>query len=194
MGKGPSPLSRRRFLQLGGVSGALLSTGAALILRGGGSEHYLSLHPPGVSPQTLSPKAFGILCVLCDRVLPAKDAADPDRPDAREARIAERIDRELAFHTPKLQRDVELALHFLEHGGLLHLSTRRFTQLPPLEQDALLRKLAEGIEVERQVFGSLKLLAVFFFYSDDRSWKGIHYAGPQGMVRKRPPADSSPEA
>lgn len=190
MGKPPSPLSRRRFLQFGGVGGALLASGAGLVLRGGGSAHYRSLHPSGLTPQNLSDKAFGVLCVFCDRVLPAKDPADPGRPDAREGRIAERIDRELAFHTPKIQRDVELALQFLEHGGLLHLSTTRFTQLGPPQQDALLQKLAEGIEVERQVFASIKMLAVFFFYADDRSWKGIGYEGPQ-VARKRPPADSS---
>ena len=194
MGKGPSPLSRRRFIQVGSVGGVLLAGGAVFIARGGGSEHYQSLYPPGVSPQNLSPKAFGTLCVFCDRVLPSKDPADPGRPDAREARIAERIDRELAFHTPKVQRDVELALHALEHGGLLHFSTTRFTQVRPEKQDQLLQAMAEGFDFERQIFTSLKLLAVFFFYADDRSWKGIGYAGPQGILRKRPPADSSPVA
>ncbi len=188
-----SPLSRRRFLQVGGVGGALLTLGGVLVLRGGGSAHYRSLHPAGVRPQTLSPKAFGVLCVVCDRLLPAKDAADAGRPDAREARIAERIDRELGFHTPRMQRDVELALQWLEHGGLLHFSTARFTRLDSEEQGRLLQKLAEGLEVERQVFGSLKLLALFFFYSDERTWKGIGYAGPQ-VPRKRPPADSSAKA
>jgi hypothetical protein len=186
----PSPLSRRRFIQLGGVGGALVAGGAALISRGGGSAHYRSLASAGFTPQTLSPKVFGVLCVFCDRILPAKDPSDPGRPDAREARIAERIDKELGFHTPRMQRDVELALQVLEHGGLLHLSTTRFTQLPPQKQDEHLEAMAEGIEVERQIFTSLKLLAVFFFYSDERSWKGIGYAGPQGISRKAPEADS----
>lgn len=169
----------------------MLAGGAALVLRGGSSAHYLALAPAGTTAQNLSEKAFGVLCVFCDRVLPATDSADPGRPDARGARVAERIDRELDFHTPKLQRDVELALQALEHSGLLHFSTTRFTQLPPERQDALLQKLADGLEVERQVFNSLKSLALFFFYCDERAWKGIGYAGPQLIRRKPPQADSN---
>ena len=90
-----------------------------------------------------------------------------------------------------MQRDVELALQALEHGGVLHFSTTRFTQLPPEKQDARLQKMADGIEVERQVFNSLKELTLFFFYCDERSWKGIGYDGPQGIKRKRPLADSN---
>ena len=63
----------------------------------------------------------------------------------------------------------------------------------PARQDALLQKMAGGIEYERQVFTALKMLAVFFFYADERTWKGIGYDGPQGIKRKRPVADSTPE-
>mgnify|MGYP001598331414 CR=1 FL=1 len=194
MAKAPSPLSRRRFLAVGAGAGLLLGVGGALVARGGGRAHYRSLHPPGVRPRVFSDKAFGVLCALCERLLPGKDASDPTRPDAREARIAERIDRELTFHTPRMKRDVELALLFVEHGGLLHASTTRFTRLVPLDQDALLQKLLEGAAFERQAAGALKLLALFFYYSDERTWKGLHYAGPVGILRKRPPADSNPLA
>ena len=193
MGKKPSPLSRRRFIKAGGIAGALFAVGGLVIARGGGHGHYLALAPPNVDPLILSDKAFGVLCVLCDRVLPAKDPSDPTRPDAREARIAERIDKELTFHTPRMQKDVELALLFLEHGGLMHASTTRFTRLTPDGQDALLQKMLSGVQFERQAVNALKLLALFFYYADDRTWNGIHYAGPQGIARKRPPADSTPK-
>ena len=172
----------------------MLAGTAALLLRGGGSAHYLSLFPPGVTPQNLSEKAFGVLCVFCDRIAPEKDAADPGRPDAREARLAERIDRELGFHTPKMQRDLELALQALEHAGVLHLSTARFTQLPVERQTLLLQKMAEGLDVERQVFNALKGLALFFFYADERSWKGIGYAGPQPGINRKPPVAEPKQA
>ena len=176
------------------MTGALLALGGLLVARGGGRGHYLTLAPAGVRPLIFSDKAFGVLCVLCDRVLPAKDPSDPTRPDAREARIAERNDRELTFHTPRMQRDVELALLFLEHAGLLHISMTRFTRLSPEGQDALLQKMLEGVSFERQAINALKLLALFFYYADDRTWRGIHYAGPQGIARKPPPADSNPLA
>lgn len=194
MGRRTSPLSRRRFLQLGGVGGALFALGGLLVARGGGRAHYRALAPVGFRPLIFSDKAFGVLCVLCDRVLPAKDPADPNRPDALEARIAVRIDKELTFHTPRMRRDVELALLFLEHGGLLHVSTTRFTRLSPEDQDGLLQKMLEGNSFERQAINALKVLALFFYYADDRTWKGIHYAGPQGLKRKPPPADSNPLA
>lgn len=185
VGTAPSPLTRRRFLQVGGAAGALLAVGGAIALRGGGRAHYRSLFPQGVTPANMSDKAFGVLCVLCDRVV-----AGP--LSARDARLAERIDRELAFHPPRMQRDVELALVFLEHGGLLHAAPTRFTRMAPDAQDALLQQMLEGLSFERQAISSLKLLALFFLYADDRTWKGIHYDGPQGVARKRPPADSNP--
>ncbi len=194
MRKPLSPLTRRRFLQVGTAGSALLALGGLLVARGGGREHYLSLHPAGFVPLIFSDKAYGVLCVLCDRLCPQKDPADPRRPDAREARIAERIDKELTFHSPKMQRDVELAVLFIEHGGLLHASPTRFTRLAPAAQDALLQKMLEGTSFERQAVNALKLLALFFFYADDRTWKGIHYEGPVGTVRKAPPADSNPLA
>lgn len=172
----------------------LFSIGGLLVARGGGRSHYRSLHPEGVTPLVFSDKAFGVLCVLCDRLLPGKDVADPTRPSALEARIAERIDKELTFHTPRMKRDVELALLFLEHGGLLHVSMTRFTRLSPEDQDALLQKMLEGTQFERQAINALKVLALFFYYADDRTWKGIHYDGPQGIKRKAPSADSNPFA
>ena len=174
------------------MTGALLSIGGLIVTRGGGAGHYLALAPPGVDPVIFSDKAFGILCVLCDRVLPAKDLADPTRPDAREARIAERIDKELTFHTPRMRRDVELALLYLEHGSVLHAGATRFTRMSPEGQDALLQKMLDGLQFERQAINALKLLALFFYYADDRTWNGIHYAGPQGIARKLPPANSKP--
>lgn len=193
MSKGQSPLSRRLFLQAG-VGVAVVAGLGALIVRGGGRSYYQSLREEGVTPLVFSDKAFGVLCVLCERVLPAKDSSDPGRPDAREARIAQRIDKELTFHHPRMQRDVELALLFLEHGGLLHASTTRFTRLSPDRQDALLQKMLEGLSFERQAINALKVLALFFYYADDRTWSGVHYDGPQGIHRKAPPADSSPAA
>ncbi len=186
MGKRPSPLSRRRFLQVGGVASAAFAFGGLLVARGGGRGHYLALAPQHVRPLILSDKAFGVLCVFCDRVLPATG------PGAREARIAERIDKELTFHAPRMQKDVELALLFLEHGALLHLSTARFTRLEPKEQEALIQQLLEGAQWERQAVNALKVLAQFFYYADERTWAGIHYDGPQGIARTAPPADSRP--
>lgn len=179
-------LTRRRLLIAGGLTGGALALGSALVMQGGGDEHYRALCP-GASPRVLSLKELGVLAAFCDRVCPVASATDPG---VRVTRIAERIDKELLFHTRQMQRDVASALLLLEHGGLLHLERTRFTRLDPAAQDrALRRMLTEGNALERQVVSNLKLLALFFHYTDERTWKGVHYDGPF-QPRKAPEADS----
>lgn len=181
-----NPLTRRRLLIAGGATGAALVAGSALLMRGGGDEHYRALCP-GAAPQVLSLKELGVLAAFCARVCPGASATDPG---IGLTRVAERVDRELAFHTLQMQRDVRSALLLLEHGGLLHLEGTRFTRLGADAQDQYLqRMLTAGNALERQVVSNLKLLALFFHYCDERTWKGIHYDGPF-QPRKAPEADS----
>ncbi|MEW5738677.1 MAG: gluconate 2-dehydrogenase subunit 3 family protein [Myxococcota bacterium] len=182
-----NPMSRRRLLRVGGVVGAALAGGTWLVMRGGGDEHYRGLCP-GAQPKVLSVKELGVLAAFCDRVCPAPSQS---QPGPRVVRVAERIDKELSFHHAKMQSDVKAALLVLEHGGWLHLSATRFTRLPAEAQDSYLARMGvTGNEVERQVFASLKLLALFFYYVDERTWKAMHYDGPFA-AKKAPPADSS---
>lgn len=180
-------LTRRRLLEVSLVTAGALGAGSALLMRGGGDEHYRSLVPPGAAPRVLSEKELAVLRVFCDRVIAAR------APSAVEARVAERIDRELQFHTARMKSDLKAALLLVEHGGPLHGRTTRFTRLTAAEQDAHLTRMALGLSVERQAFAGLRLMAIFFYYCDERTWPGIHYAGPMA-TRKRPPADSDPFA
>jgi hypothetical protein len=155
-------------------------------MRGGGDEQYLAL-TPGATPRVLSPKALGVLSALCVRVCPAPA---PGHPGAAALRVAERVDSELRFHTPKFRGDVEAALLLVEHGGLLHGEATRFTRRPPEAQDAYLTRMGlGGTALERQAFASLKLLALFFYYVDERTFPAMHYDGPF-QPRKAPEADS----
>jgi hypothetical protein len=181
-----SPFSRRRLLQISGVGGLALASGSVLFMWGGG-EHYRALLPAGVTPVVLSEKELAILFALVDRLLPAA----PGFVSAREARIAERVDRELGFHPRTLQQDVKAALLLVEHGGLLHLSATRFTRLSQEDQDLRLQEMmTRGLDVERQAFGGLRLMAMFFYYCDERTWGPIHYEGPLVQVASPPLADS----
>jgi hypothetical protein len=185
-----NPLTRRRLLQVGGLAGGALALGSLVLMRGGGEAHYRAF-APGAAPELLSFKELGVLAAFCERICPPPDA---QHPGARALRVAERIDRELTFHPPKLQEDVKAALLVVEHGGLLHGSSTRFTRLGEPERDAVLQRMAvEGNEIERQVLSSLKLLALFFYYCDDATWPAIHYDGPFA-ARKAPEADSRLEA
>lgn len=182
------PLARRRFLAVGVVGGAALAAGGWLAARGGGEAHYASLCP-GARPRVLDVKELGVLAAFCARVCPEPGSAHPG-PAA--VRVAERIDRELSFHTAKLRADVRAAIFLLEHGGWLHAAPTRFTRLGGPEQDAYLRRMGvDGRELERQVFSNLRLLALFFYYVDDRTWGAIGYNGPF-VPRMAPPADSRP--
>jgi hypothetical protein len=181
-----SPFSRRRLLQISGVGGLALASGSSLLMWGGG-DHYRSLLPAGVKPVVLSEKELAVLFALVDRVLPES----PGFISAREARIAERLDKELSFHPRTMQKDVKSALLLVEHGGLLHLGGTRFTKLAPADQDLRLQEMmTRGVDLERQAFGALRLLAVFFYYCDERTWPGIHYEGPLVRIPSPPLADS----
>lgn len=184
-----NPLTRRRLLTVGGVTGLALTGAGALLMRGGGEAHYRSLLP-GASPTVLSLKTLGVFAAFCDRVCPAPSVS---QPGPRVVRVAERLDRELAFHTPTMRSDVQALLLVVEHGGVLHGATTRFSRLGPDAQDAVLVAMASsGLEVERQAFANLKLMALFFYYCDDRTWAGVHYDGPL-QPRKAPEADSRVE-
>ncbi len=179
-----SPISRRGFLRLGLLSGAVIAGGAWVMRRS--DARYARLVPPDYRRAVLSEKELAVLLALCDRVI----APTPGAPTARQARIAERIDRELSFHQGKLQRDIEAALFVVEHGGVVHGSLARFTTLPPEEQDARLAAMATGRAVERQVFSNLRLVSLYFYYCDERTWPGIHYDGPKVTIPAPPEADS----
>lgn len=179
-----SPLTRRRLLQLSGAGALALAGGSWLAMRGGG-DHYRRLLG-GAAPAVLSEKELGVLFAVVDRLLPA----EPGWLSAREARVAERIDRELTFHTRKFQGDVKAALLVVEHGGLMHGGLTRFSKLSPDEQDGRLELVANGTELERQAISALKVLASFFYYCDERTWPSIHYQGPLVQTASAPEADS----
>ncbi|HLL54776.1 MAG TPA: gluconate 2-dehydrogenase subunit 3 family protein [Myxococcaceae bacterium] len=180
-----SPMSRRRFLKLSAVAGAALAGGSALLM-GGSTEHYRKLLPPGARPHVLSEKELAVLAAVTDRLFPA----EPGWLSTRDARLAERIDKELSFQSPRMQSDFKAALLLVEHGGLLHGGFTRFTRLSPAEQDARLERMAEGPELERQVVGALRVMGNFFYYADERTWDAIHYEGPHVEIPAPPLADS----
>jgi hypothetical protein len=180
------PLSRRGFLRTSALGGAALAAGSGLLMQGCGG-HYASLLPTTAKPFVLSEKELAVLHAFVDRVLP--DA--PGRPTAREARIAERIDKELSFHQEKMQADMKNALFVVEHGGWAHFSPTRFTKRTPEEQDRYLERMTVGGDIERQVMSQLKLIAIFFYYCDERTWASIHYEGPMVKIPAPPEADSA---
>ncbi|MBI3769573.1 MAG: gluconate 2-dehydrogenase subunit 3 family protein [Deltaproteobacteria bacterium] len=180
-------LSRRGFLQAGLLtSGALL--GAAVLA--GCVRSIPDTEPPGDAyPDVLSRRELAILAALADRVItPAAGT-----PTARDARVARRIDRELAFNDGSLAGDVRAALTLIEYGPFLDFHLRPFTRLSPAEQDTFLHTCAEsGWTLRRNAFGGLRFLCLFFYYTDDRTWRSIGYGGTM-VDRKLPEAANARE-
>ena len=179
-------ISRRGFLRAGIVTTAALASAGSVVgcLRAApenaGDEH----------PEVLSRKDLGILAAFADRVVTAADGT----PSAREARVARRIDRELAFNDGTLAGDVRAALTMIEYGPFLDFRLRPFTRLGAAEQDAFLEGCARSTwRLRRNAFSGLRFLCLFFYYSDDRTWRSIGYGGPM-VGRKLPEAANAREA
>lgn len=177
-------ISRRGFLHAGMLAtGSLIGSGAlAGCMRP-------STDAAGENPEVLSRRDLAILAAVADRVITPAEGG----PTARDARVARRIDRELAFNEGTLTSDVRAALSLIEYAPFLDLGLRPFTRLAAAEQDAHLRACAEsGWTLRRNAFNGVRFLCLFFYYTDDRTWPAIGYAGPM-VDRKLPEAASARE-
>lgn len=163
--------SRRGFLvRSAGLAAALTCGGVAGC---GGAGEYRAL-TGGELPATLAVREYAILRALAARMVPGS----PTHPGASSLHVAARVDRELAFHSERLRRDVADALRLVEWWPL---ATRfaRFTRLAPDAQDAeLTAHAASRHAFRRSALQGLKFLVMFFHYSQDEAWIGTGYDGP----------------
>jgi hypothetical protein len=165
------PLSRRGFLVRSAGVSAVLALGACAPQRDEVYDQLLQGIPP---PSTLPAREYAVLRAVARRLVPEVAGA----PGADSVGAAVRIDRELAFHSPRLQNDLRDALRLIEWWPL---ATRfaRFTRLDPAAQDAELAAMATSrLAVRRSAFQGLKLLVVFFTYTRPETWSRIGYLGP----------------
>lgn len=168
-------LSRRGFLGIGGAAIAVSLVSGAVILAGDDDEY--ARIAGGYQPATLGLKEFAVLCSLAAVMI----APHIGGPTAHEAMTAARIDRELSFHRDStLAEDVAASLLLLEHLPLLEGYGSRFSSLPAVEQNRFLAAAAgAGPGITRAAYTGIRFLVVFFYYTDERSWPGLGYAGPQ---------------
>lgn len=163
-------MNRRSFVQRGLFGGALL-------LFGGGA---LALYPtrrlasPMVSLRVLDDRGFQVMVAIAARVVVAP-LADP-------IRIAESVDESLARTSPEAQGDVASLLGLFENalpGMLLDGRAAPFTRLDGPAQDRVLESWRDSRFVLRRAgYHALRRLCLAGYYSDERSWPGIHYPGP----------------
>ena len=174
------PLSRRSFLQWTAVSAGLLTVArlrpvAAVAVPAG----------PAPAFRVLTPHTAEILTVIVERMV---DNGEPDMPAVRDTGTIETIDVALYQLDPAVQAQLGWLLTMFEYGPpLLQGKLRRFTALRPEEQDDYLRGWETSrLPLRRIAFQALKNLAVLGYYSQDATWKGIHYDGPWVPRPRRP--------
>ncbi|MCC6640981.1 MAG: gluconate 2-dehydrogenase subunit 3 family protein [Deltaproteobacteria bacterium] len=175
------PISRRGFLVRSVWVTAGLGAGA--LACGRGDARYAALLPAGETPSQIPACEYAVLRAVVDRLVPEAT----DRPGAIALGVPARIDRELAYHGPRLRDDVIAALRLVEWWPLVTQGSR-FTALEPAAQDAVLEAMAASrLAARRTAMQGLKLLTVFFTYTQEPTWAAIGYDGPW-VPRNRPAA------
>lgn len=131
----------------------------------------------GAELQLLSARDAAILDAIAERITFTDDPAMP-RFGGTTGLLS--IDRALGQLSPDVVSDLHWALVLFEYGPpffVLRFST--FTGLDDAGKDAYLTAWAESrIATCRFAFGAFKNLAMLGYYSDESTWKGIHYDGP----------------
>lgn len=174
MGRG-GIISRRGFLGVGGATLAVSAVAGIAWLQASEPD-YVALGA-GLSPKTLGVSEFGVLTALATAMI----APLPGGPSVKDAMTAARIDRELSFHPDNtLAEDITASLTLLEHWPIVQGYGARFSALRASDQTAFLSACANGGPgLTRSAFAGVRFLVIFFYYSDERTWPGIGYAGPQ---------------
>jgi hypothetical protein len=122
----------------------------------------------------LSKGTRAIAVAFADTLFPADDDAPAGSQvivDALEDLMAGMLDDE--------RNQLVIGLNLLEMGAL-PVMRGRFSKLSPDKREKYLRDCASSrLELRRSLYGALRYLFANLYYSDERTWSHIHYAGPQ---------------
>jgi len=165
------PLSRRSFLRY-----AALSAGWATLshLR---LPAALAAQPVDGELQVLTPDRAEVLTAIVERMV----FTDGDEmPGVRDTNAIVTIDRALRQIDPSVRAQLGWLLAGFQWGPpVFQLKLTTFTGMTPAQRDDYLRSWATSrYALRRLAFRALKNLAMLGYYSQDATWKGIHYDGP----------------
>ena len=101
-------------------------------------------------------------------------------PAVRDTNAIATIDQALLQLDPAVQSQVGWLLILFQWGPpLFQFKPKTFTGLTPDERDEYLNGwLTSRRDTRRLAFRALKNLSMLGYYSQDATWKGIHYDGP----------------
>ena len=181
-------IDRRGFLKLSASAALALSAASALTMSGCSPADRELIG--NYQPLALTPHEFATLTAYCARMVPVKAGT----PTAADTALARRIDKELTFHEgTTLHGDVKHSLVLIEYLTFAGGYFGRFTRLSPIKQDTYLMAMARSeLSLKRDPVNGLRFLALFFYYTDERTWPSIGYAGPPA-ARKLPESHNTVE-
>jgi len=139
-----------------------------------GCRRYESEVPAGTRLKTLAAWEFVVLRAAAARIL--EGAAEGPGPED----VMRRADADLAtVEDPAVRAGLRQVLVLLEYGTPLRGYLRPFSSLAPREQDRVLAGLAASrFGFARVAFGTVKLLACYYHYTDPATWPALGYDGP----------------
>jgi hypothetical protein len=176
-------LSRRSFLRWTTVSASLLAVSRLRL-----APALAAASTPAAGVCVLTPQQAEILTAIVERMV---YTGSPEMPAVGETRAMETIDQALRQLDPDVQSQLSWLITLFQWGPpLFQFKLHRFTGLSPQDQDAYIRDWAtSGVETRRLAFQALKNLSVLGYYSQDATWKGIHYDGPWAPRPRRVTSD-----
>lgn len=160
---------RREFLKKS-LAGTLLLGSAGFLARCNRAR----IAPSG-ELASLDAREFVTLQAFCETVLPVSESVKNQVASA-----PLRIDREISLWSSKNRGQIKSLLALLENGTrYFFFSWRTFSELPQAERERYLRDWEESrFEFRREAFQALRMMAFFFFYSQEATWKALGYDGP----------------
>jgi hypothetical protein len=169
---GPPALSRRSFLRYTAVT-----TGLATLTRLRAAPVAAASGAVSEDLLVFSSNEAEILTAIVERMVHSGDAV---MPAVRDTRAIATIDRTLATVDETVVSQLRWLLSIFQYAPpLLDLRMSTFTGMSPEDQDEYLRGWANSrFQTRRLAFRALKNLSMLGYYTQDSTWRGIHYDGP----------------
>lgn len=165
-------LSRRSFLRYSAVTAGLLAVSRLRVAPARAAQSTTA-----TELRVLTPHQVEVFTAIVERMV---FTGSDNMPAVADTGTIATIDQALLQLDPAVQSQVGWLLTLFQWGPpLFQLKLKTFTSLTPDERDDYLRGWATSrSDTRRLAFRALKNLSMLGYYSQDATWKGIHYDGP----------------
>ncbi len=160
--------NRRDFLKRT-LTGAVSLGAAGLLSRCTGGQT-----GPAPALTFFNPQELRTMTALSQAVLPGRGT------DAAVQTVPAGIDREVRHWSARNQSQLRSLLALMEDGTrYFFFSWQPFSKLPlEARRRYLLEWQNSTIDLRREAYQALRMMAFFYYYAQDSTWRGIGYDGP----------------